>query len=105
MFAVHVFDVNSSENKSIKEIVAAPEVAKILVDLNYENYPILSNITFIDEELFNGEDLLKIKEEISKLYNEISDENQKIFLKETLKIVNLSEDLKLWVLFNPFYES
>ncbi len=105
MFAVHVFDINSSENKSIKEIVTSPEVAKILLDLSYEKYPILSNITFIDEELFNGDDLLQIKDEICMLYKEVNNENQKQFLKEILEIVKLSENLKLWVLFNPFYES
>ncbi|ENX35549.1 hypothetical protein F889_01218 [Acinetobacter colistiniresistens] len=105
MFAVHVFDINSSENKSIKEVVASPEVAKILIDLNYEKYPILSNITFIDEELFNGGGLLKIKEEISRLSNEIDSQVQKKFLEEVLELVKLSEDLNVWVLFNPFYES
>ena len=105
MFAVHVFDVNSSGNKSVKKIVKSPEIAEILVGLNYENYPILSNITFIDEELFNGNDLLKIKEEILKLYNEVNNIFQKNFLEEILEIVNIAKDLNLWILFNPFYES
>ncbi|MCU4536283.1 hypothetical protein KTI96_03770 [Acinetobacter bereziniae] len=104
MFAVHVFDVNSSGNKSIKKIVKAPEIAEILVGLNYENYPILSNITFIDEELYNGNDLLKIEEEILKLNKEVNDEFQKKFLEEILEIVNLAKELNVWILFNPFYE-
>lgn len=104
MFAVHVFDIHSLKNKSIKMIVSSSEIARVLIDLNYEKYPILSNITFIDEELFNGNDLRKIKEEIFQLYTEINNENQKKFLKDILDIVILAEELNLWVLFNPFYE-
>lgn len=104
MFAVHAFDIYSLKNKSIKIIVSSPEIAKVLIDLNYEKYPILSNITFIDEELFNGNDLKKIKEEIFQLYTEINNENQKNFLNDILDIVELAKELNIWVLFNPFYD-
>lgn len=105
MFAVCIYDVEASENKVIKMIVTSPEVARVLIDLSEEDYPILSEITFIDEELYNEEQLISVKEDVSKLYGEINNDSQKLFLKEILELVTLAESLNLWVLFSPFYES
>ena len=53
MFAVHIFDVNAIENKkAIENIVVSAEIASVLLDLDSTDFPLLSEITFIDHELF-----------------------------------------------------
>ena len=62
MFAVHIFDVNAIENKkAIENIVVSAEIASVLLDLDSTDFPLLSEITFIDHELFNGDDLTQVR--------------------------------------------
>ena len=62
MFAVHIFDINAIENeKAIENIVVSAEIASVLLDLDSTDFPLLSEITFIDHELFNGDDLTQVR--------------------------------------------
>jgi hypothetical protein len=105
MFAVHIFDVKAIENKkNIENIVVSADIASVLIDLDSNDFPLLSEITFIDHELFNGDDLTKVINELLKLELNTTDLYQKEFLEEIIRLVDLAKKMNLWILFNPFYE-
>ena len=105
MFTVHIFDVNAIENKkAIENIVVSAEIASVLLDLDSTDFPLLSEITFIDHELFNGDDLTQVRNELLKLELNTTDQYKKEFLEEIIKLVDLAQKMNLWILFDPFYE-
>lgn len=78
MFAVHIFDVNAIENKkAIENIVVSAEIASVLLDLDGTDFPLLCEITFINHELFNGDDLTQVRNELLKLELNTTDQYKK----------------------------
>lgn len=104
MFVVHLWDANAPEKlQSIKRVTTSVDISKVLLDLSYDKYPNLSQITFDDYELFNDRQLDQIIEEIEKLEALVDDTAKKNFLKNLLLLVNESRVSNLWILFDPFY--
>ena len=105
MFAVHLCDVKAIEGKkNIEKIVVSATTASVLIDLDSKIFPMISEITFIDHELFNGHELNQIKSEVLKLKLNVSDQDQEVFLENILKLIDAAMSMNLWILFNPFYE-
>ena len=49
----------------------------MLLDLDSTDFPLLSEITFIDHELFNGDDLTQVRNELLKLELNTTDQYKK----------------------------
>jgi len=79
-------------------------VAIFLTKLSAEKYQTISELSFFDQDLYNGDELLKLRKEFLELLEEVDDQQRREFLKQILDAISMAENLNLWILFNPFYE-
>ncbi|HHL2502335.1 TPA: hypothetical protein ACQ301_004469 [Yersinia enterocolitica] len=102
MFTIVLWDVEKYQQVKLIENYADNEI--FLAQSDKDKYPLLSQLTNCDEELFSNDELIKLSSEISELKRESVDTEISAYLESVENMIAEAISTHKSILITPFVD-